>query len=269
MPIQKAVRTGKPKTLGAVHANVGIRVTYNRRLVVEIAAMAEAVKRALAKVWRTNPPELAEDASPAAELRDVLRKLRDEWQQRFNEFGAKAGKRFATESAEHADRSLAAQLRKVGMTVKFRMTRTANDVVQASITENVSLIRSIPERYFTQIEAIVTEGVRVGRDMHAISQGLEKQLGVTKRRAAIIARDQVNKATAAVVRVRQQEIGATEAIWLHSGGGRHPRPTHVKMSGKRYPIVKGMWDAAEKKFIWPGELINCRCVSRTIVPGLE
>src|SRR3546814_21033086 len=24
-----------------------------------------------------------------------------------------------------------------------------------------------------------------------------------------------------------QEIGVTEAIWLHSGGGKHPRPKHL------------------------------------------
>jgi uncharacterized protein with gpF-like domain len=53
-------------------------------------------------------------------------------------------------------------------------------------------------------------------------------------------------------------LGITEGIWLHSHAGRTPRPTHVAMNGKRYLISKGMWDSAVKKFIWPGEEINCR-----------
>ena len=260
--------TGKPKLLGVVHPNVGLRIAYSGRLDRQIEAMAAAVLRALAAAWHRKPPELAGDESPAVHLRNIIRRLRDEWETKFEAFAGGFGRKAAYEGAAHTDRAFTAQLRKAGFTVKFRMTDAMNDVVQASITENVSLIRSIPAQYFTQIESIVSEGVRVGRDMHVIAQGLEHQLGVTKRRAAIIARDQTNKSTAAIVRVRQQEIGATHARWVHSGGGVHPRPSHVEMGGETYEIAKGSWDKDEQAWVWPGQLINCRCRSRTIVPGI-
>ncbi|MDE2106655.1 MAG: minor capsid protein [Patescibacteria group bacterium] len=231
--------------------------------------MVKATLRRIGAAWRRNPPELAEDASPAVDLRETVERLRHAWEDRFEELASGPGRRFAKDATEHADRAFAAQLRKAGFTVKFRMTRAANDVLQAAISENVSLIKSIPEHFFTQVESIVTEGVRAGRDMNIITKGLQDQLSVTKRRAATIARDQSNKASAAILRVRQQEVGITEAIWLHSGGGRHPRPSHVAMDGGRYDVAKGMWDRDEKAWIWPGQLINCRCVSRAVVAGLE
>jgi SPP1 gp7 family putative phage head morphogenesis protein len=149
------------------------------------------------------------------------------------------------------------------------MTRAANDILQASVSENVSLIKSIPSEYFTRIDSIVTEGVRIGRDMHLISKGLQEQLGVTKRRAALIAADQTRKASAAILNARYREVGIEKAEWLHSSGGRVPRKSHVEMDGKEYDITKGMWDKDEKAFVFPGQLISCRCVSRAIIDGLE
>ena len=63
---------------------------------------------------------------------------------------------------------------------------------------------------------------------------------------------------------RQADLGIREAIWMHSHAGKKPRPEHVKMDGKTYNITKGMWDR-----IFPGELINCRCTGRPIIPGLS
>jgi uncharacterized protein with gpF-like domain len=65
--------------------------------------------------------------------------------------------------------------------------------------------------------------------------------------------------------VRQKELGITKAIWVHSGGGKHPRPEHVAFSGKEYDVEKGAY--LEGKWTWPGFEINCRCTSRSVIPG--
>jgi putative phage head protein len=41
---------------------------------------------------------------------------------------------------------------------------------------------------------------------------LRKDYGISERRAAFIARDQTNKAKAAIEKARRQELGITEAI---------------------------------------------------------
>jgi SPP1 gp7 family putative phage head morphogenesis protein len=155
------------------------------------------------------------------------------------------------------------------MAVRFKMTEAARDVMSATIAEQVGLIKSIPAEHLTDVQGIVMRGVQVGRDLGTVSRDLQHQFGVTKRRAATIARDQNNKATASITRVRQQELGIIEAEWLHSAGGKQPRPTHVANSGKRYLIADGWLDPALNRRIWPGTEINCRCVSKSVIPGLD
>jgi hypothetical protein len=41
------------------------------------------------------------------------------------------------------------------------------------------------------------------------------------------------------------------------------------MDGKKYDVEKGMYDPAVGKFVFPGELPNCRCLSRSVIPGLS
>lgn len=260
--------TKKPVTLAPIRPNLGVEVAFQTRLEALIARMNRDVSRQILSAYRRKPPEMAQDASPAATLRALIRGLASDWSKRFSEFGAKWGTRFARDAAGAADRSFASALKRAGFTVSFKMSPAANDVLQASIGEQVNLIKSIPQEYLVDVQGAVMRSVQTGRDIGSLSAELQASYGVSKRRAALIARDQNNKSTAAITRVRQDELGITEAIWLHSAGGRTPRPTHVANSGKRYSIRDGWLDPASQKKIWPGTEINCRCVSKSLIPGL-
>jgi len=37
----------------------------------------------------------------------------------------------------------------------------------------------------------------------------------------------------------------------------------------RYNIATGWFDPDARKYIWPGTEINCRCVSKAVIPGLD
>jgi len=261
-----AAPTKKPIHVNPVRPNLGLEIAYQRSVNRMLDRMQGAIMAAVTASWRRKPPELASDESPAAALQALMGRLSREWEAGFEEFARTKGRSFGNDAAAQADRSFSAQLRKAGFTVKFQPTRAWNDVKQATIHANVGLIRSIPAEHLTAVEGIVMRGVQNGRDMHAISEALQHQFGVTKRRAAFIAHDQSNKATAAITRVRQAELGITEAIWLHSGGRRHPRPEHVAFSGKKYAIDKGAY--LEGKWVWPGTAINCGCVCKSIIPGI-
>lgn len=259
----------KPRIAAAVRPNAGLQARYQRRLDTMIRQMQASVSAAVARAWRNRPPVLAQDEGPAAALEDLMDRLSREWERRFAEFAEGEGRRFSRDAVAQTDRAFAANLRRIGFTVEFKMTRAAQDVLTATIAEQVNLIRSIPSEYLTQVQGIVMRGAQLGRDMHHIAEALQHQFGVTQRRAAIIARDQSNKATASITRARQSELGIKEAIWLHSAGGKQPRRSHVANSGKRYNIETGWFDPDEKVWCWPGTLINCRCVSRSIIPELD
>jgi SPP1 gp7 family putative phage head morphogenesis protein len=255
--------------LSAVRPNAGIEAAYRKKLDALIAEMDNSVQYWLRAAYRANEPVMAQDRTPADELRDTIRKLARRWQKNFDEAAPELAQYFSRAVAERSSATLKAILKTAGFTVKFKMTPAMRDIMAATVGQQVSLIKSIPSQYFTNIEGIVMRSVQTGRDLAQLTNDLQEQFGVTRRRAAFIARDQNNKATASMTRARQDELGVTQAIWVHSGAGKHPRPTHVAMNGRKYDVSKGMWDPAVKRRIFPGEEINCRCISRPLIQGFS
>ena len=260
-------KSSKGIVLRPVHPNAGLEAEYRRRLVRVIDEMHGSIVYWIKAAYRANEPEISQDESPAAAMRAAMRKLRRRWLSRFDEAAKELGDYFATAAADRSDAALKSILKKGGFSVEFKMTRAQNDVLQATIGQQVGLIKSIPEAYLSKVEGHVMRSVQTGRDLETLSKSLQEEFGVTKKRAAFIARDQNNKATASLTRARQIEIGVTEAIWLHSAGGRHPRPSHIKANGTTYDVRKGA--LIDGEYIFPGELPNCRCVARSVIKGFS
>lgn len=266
----RRIRAQKPTTLRPTRANAGIKEAYRAALDKIIREMQDDVKKELHRIYKKNEPRiiaLAEDAIPSSELSAAVRAMARRWQKRFANFAPEMATKFAHTSRGYTDTNFRKALKQSGFTVQFQMSAPMRDAYNAVVAENVGLIKSIPAQYFTEIEGMVMRSVQHGGDLGRLSKELQLRYGVTRRRAALIARDQNNKATAVMTRVRQQEIGITEALWMHSHAGKHPRPSHVAADGKKYTISEGMLIEGER--IWPGEKINCRCFAKSIVPGLS
>jgi SPP1 gp7 family putative phage head morphogenesis protein len=217
------------------------------------------------------PDLLAHDdlmAGPAAKaLTQQIEKLGDKWRARIDAAAPALAAWFAKKVHKRTDQRLLQILNKAGALVPFDNTRATGDVLAATIAENVSLIRSIPYQHLAEVEQLVMRSVSQGRNASDLAKELEARYKVTKRRAALIARDQNNKATAAIQRVRQVQLGITQAQWVHSHAGIHPRPSHLANDGKLYDVAKGAF--LDGKYVWPGTEINCRCVSRAVLPALQ
>ncbi|CCH04021.1 Phage protein [Achromobacter xylosoxidans NH44784-1996] len=259
--------TGREVPLRPVHANVGIEAAYRKRLDRLIDEMQRSLVYWLTAAYRCNVPEIAQDESPAMALTKMMRRLAKQWQRRFDEAAQPVASEFAETSMSAADISLRNALRQKGFSVQFQLTRAANDVFQATVQENVGLIKSIAAEHLQEVQGMVMRSVTQGRDLEGLVEDLQKRYGVTKRRAAFIARDQNNKATATITRVRQQGLGIKQAKWRHSRGGKHPRKSHQEADGKVYDVDKGM--LIDGEYIRPGELPNCRCVAISIIPGFD
>lgn len=249
--------------LRPVHPNCGIEAAYRRRLRRLIEEMNDSFLYWIKAAYRAHPPATAtmamDESSAASQLRIAINKLTRQWKRNFDEAANELAKYFALAAHKRSDAVLRQILRKGGFSVRFKMTPAMKDVMKATIAEQVGLIKSIPQQYLVNVQGAVMRSVAAGRDLAPLAKEIEKQYGVTRRRAALIARDQNNKATASMTRVRQVELGIKEAVWLHSHGGRVPRPTHLANDGKRYDTSKGWFDPDPKvrRFIFPGELINC------------
>jgi SPP1 gp7 family putative phage head morphogenesis protein len=256
----------KRKVARAVPANRGQAVRYQKRMLALIDEMAASVDHWVTSTYRNAPPVIATDASPVKAMRKQLRELTARWIKRFDDSAPKIAEAYLKGSFKATDSAMRLALKEAGWTVKFEMTPAVREAYEASLTENIGLIRSIPQEYLQQVEGIAMRSYTRGRDLESMVKDLKRLYPKAANRAVLISRDQSNKANAVVTQARQIELGIVEAIWLHSHAGKTPRPTHVAMNGKRYKISQGMWDSAEGRFIFPGELIECKCTSRSVLP---
>jgi SPP1 gp7 family putative phage head morphogenesis protein len=156
------------------------------------------------------------------------------------------------------------------------------------VAENTRLIQSIPERLLTDVDGIVQRALRTGADPRETAREIQQRFGVTESRARLIARDQVSKLNASITQSRNQALGIEFYEWSTSNdervrgdpGGRYSdaRPRHDVMNGKLC-----RWDdptvySEDGGQTWlprsqiggedehPGMAIQCRCVSRPILP---
>jgi len=260
--------TRKPLELKPIRPSAAVRAAYLAKIDALLLELHKSVLYHVRAAYRANSPAImALDASPARELRALMRKLGRRWQAKFDALAPKLAEYFTKAAGDRVDAELHRMLRAGGITVRFKMTAAQNDAMQATVGENVGLIKSIGAQHLSAIEGLVMRSVQEGRDLATLSKGLQEQYGVVKKRADLIARSQNNMATATLTRTRQSELGIKQARWLHSAGGKTPRPEHVAFNGKLYDIDKGAF--LEGKWTWPGREINCRCVSIPIIPGFD
>ena len=270
--------------------NLSLQIWYRKELLKMVREMSKKTEKELLRAWKGALPKIeleaeqaagetvmandslhgiAYDSSPAVELTKVIKRLRNYFNTHFQEMGEKVSKKFAARAKNGADVSLKSILKEEGFTVSFGMTRQMNDILQATVAENVNLIKSIHTMYFDQVQTIIMQAVKNGRDMEYIRKELTDRFGVSERKAKIIARDQTNKAMQTISRARALETGITKARWVHIPGAKTSRETHKHFDGKPFDLNKGMYDPDVGKFIMPGELINCNCRFRLIVPSVE
>ena len=252
----------RQQKLAAIHANVGIEVEFRRKLESMLAEMDASLTYWLTAAYRANKPATANDASPAATLNAIMKRLTRKWTRKFSEAAKPMADYYAQAAKDRTDASLKAALKKAGMTVKFVVTPEIQDIMTATVAENVSLIKTIAIEHLADVEQLVMRSAQVGRDLGGLRQALQDRYGITKRRASLIARQSNNNTSAALRNARYDELGITEAQWIHSNGGHTPRHEHVKWNGTMYNIKTGKWSEVSQKFVWPGTDFNCRCGSR-------
>lgn len=247
---------------------VSIRNDMASSLVGLVDKMHRSVLWWVRAAYRRRESEIVGDASPAVELEEVLTKTMRRWDDEFDELADTVAERFVRETNSLVVVALLAALRDAGFRrIPIRNTRRTNSIIQSIIKEIVALIKSIPRQYHTQVEGIIQRSLQRGRDLDYVASELVKRFNVTRHRAEFIARDQTNKATQAITAARWQDLGVDEGIWVHNAGGsKSYRETHVAFSGKRFSLSQGLYDSAVGYYVMPGELPNCKCTFRGVVP---
>lgn len=260
----------KKKYAAPVWPNAGVEAWYRDQLQAIVREMSQDMMDAVRRAWRD--AGLATDAkrpTPAILLDRALEKWGGLWTFRINKASRKLALQFATKSRKATETSMKRTLADAGFTVKFTADKLTQRALDAVVEANVGLIKSIPQKYLTDVQTAVFQNVMQGSDLAALQTSIQEKYGIAHRRAAFIARDQNHKAKAAIERARRLDVGIVSAKWKHSHAGKDWRPTHVAMDGESYNIIEGMYDPAVEKQIWPGTEPNCRCTDEAEIPGFS
>lgn len=266
--------TGKPIVVRPTFGNVGVEYWYRDQLNKVLRRASDDLVHALELVWRTTPPAIgfagaADAPSPTVTIQKIMTKWGKRWTARFDRLSLDLSAAFTSKAFRVTQVSMQQAFKQAGFTVEFKPSARVLEGYRAVLAENVNLIKSVPAQYLKDIQTKVWQSVITGSDIEKLAEGIREVYGVNERRAATIARDQTNKAKAVIENVRYKELGLTRARWQHSSAGKVPRPTHVAANGKTYDLNKGMWDKDEGEWVFPGQLINCRCSSSPIIPGVD
>lgn len=123
---------------------------------------------------------------------------------------------------------------------------------------NSRLISSVTEKYIDDVQNITLSGMQTGQSTRSMAKEISSRFGVTKRRAELIARDQVSKLNGQLTQLRHKEAGVKKYRWRTSRDER-VRATHAAREGKIYS-----WNSPPSDG-HPGEPINCRCSAEPIL----
>ena len=274
----------KQVQLAEVRPALSAEAAYRRELDVTIKAMAKTVLATLAREYpaalaeaqamgTVADPERAADAGPGegASLWRALAAIRERWETHFAAMAARLSAKLVEQAYQANRQAWQARVKREGFDVPMQLTAAQRAIQAVKVVDNVALIRSIPEQYFKKIEGDVTRGFLAGRDLASIAAEVRKTGHSTVKRAALIARDQSNKLTAQMNSARQRELGITYAYWKHSTVEKDPRPGHLRASreGWIFDTQVGIDFGDQFGVVLPGEAINCRCGSRSIIPAVD
>ena len=262
--LRRSVGINKPikvKRVGPQQFPKAIEIEYFKELKAIITAEKERYLKVLRPQLATLAGRLdAADGASVERAKEIISRMKAESvlsDERVAERVRTQGRRIADANRKQIQKqmrqaiSVELPLRDVGI----------GDRLRAWTTENVSLIKSLPDETYGKIERVLLSGLNDGKRWEVIAEEIESRFEVGESRAALIARDQVGKFYGTVNRERQTELGLTHYFWDTSRDER-VRPEHAAREGERFA-----WDDAPSDG-HPGQPINCRCTPRPDFSGL-
>lgn len=259
--------------LRPVRPPIAIQKEYHKRLKTFIKEMDRSLFWWLRASYRQVDKDIIQTAQDGAmgDLVKELRRLEREWVKKSNTFAAETAKWFSAKIQGYTAITIQNEMKKrdlvkLGFNLKFKYHSVKERAIFKSIvTQNVNLIKSIASEHLTRVTGVVLRGIESGHDLGRMTESLKQSFGVTERRAAMISRDQTNKATQNLSRQRLMDYGVTKGKWQHSSAGKTYRESHVEMDGEIYNLEEGCYDPDYGDYIQPAELVNCHCFCIPVV----
>ena len=246
-----------------------IGISYN----AELQRMVRRIKKDIDQFIKPQVKDLEVEytADSWSDVIEVsLAALRQRWSSEiFNRFAERMASKFVQAVNLQNQQQFQNQYKSFGINI-YADNQAVSDYLDATVKDNVRLIKSIPDQYLTQVESIVLGNMRAGMRPSAINKQLQDQFGVTERRARVISRDQVSKASNGLAKKRMESSGFKYFQWIDSKDSR-VRSRHKHIANKVTKYGKGIYSFSDLPIgeqgvpVAPGQPIQCRCVMRPVL----
>lgn len=123
---------------------------------------------------------------------------------------------------------------------------------------NARLISKIAAAHVDRVADVVDAGMTAGSRASVIARRIAETTGISSRRAAGLARDQVASLQGQVIAARQTRLGIKRYRWRTLGDNR-VRTEHQRREGQIF-----RWDRPPADG-HPGQPINCRCYAEPVL----
>lgn len=270
----KSIRKPDPKNGligGALRPNAGISADFAKPIVDLVGLMYRDVKREIERTFKETNFGSAMDASTSSQSRIILNYLLKKWTTRFDKLAKRAVDRMISRTMRNSSVTLGMSLKDASKDFTINTSfsdAVLQDVIKASTLEASNLIKLIPQKYIGEVQGAVMRSITTGNGLQDLVPFLTKKYHGNVRHAKNVALDQTRKAYQSINTAKLKALGVKKFIWIHSGGGKEPRPLHVKMSGNEYsfddPPYIGMMYGNEVRGL-PADLPNCRCICKPII----
>jgi len=140
---------------------------------------------------------------------------------------------------------------------------TVGDLTSALLSEQVTLIRSIPLEAAQRVHELTLTGLTDSTRASEIAREIRRSGQVSASRANLIARTEVSRTASALTEARARYVGSEGYIW-RIVGDKDTRDSHYKMRNKfvywdKPPTLDNLTGHA-------GCLPNCRCYPEPVLP---
>ncbi len=248
--------------------NAGLQSWYNREIQKLVRKMTSETKAQVTRLFKRLPfDNYATDESIGSQARILMNKLTEKFEGLFARKSQNLVDEMMKRNLELSSSNIDATLKQLsgGLTIKAPLVPAElTNVVTASIAENVALIKSIPSQYFKDVTGAVMRSITSGEGLYDLLPQIQKYEGMTARRAELLAYDQTRKAYSSVNAVKLNNMGVKKFEWVHTGGSREPRESHIKMDGQIFSFAnlqaeQEAFGVPKEDRGLPGFPVNCRC----------
>lgn len=159
------------------------------------------------------------------------------------------------------------QVKQVTGVQPFRSEPWLQGTLSNSVSQNVSLITTLHEDYFKDVEFETLNGLERGLSTREIAKNIQKKTGAAKNRARLIAQDQVSKLNSNLASRRASDLGVKRFRWSTSSDER-VRASHRALNNKIFTYKDGA-NVDGESHVLPGQPIRCRCVAIPIISSID